>query len=194
MFKHIVLVFAGLVFSTAAHANPIINASFEDDGHLTGASSLTGWDVVSGNVDTRGALHGGSAATDGTFLLDLAGFRGAIIRQTVAGLSVGEHYAFSFDLGANTTNTTLYLALSGAFDFSPSISARRGALVTHTFNFQALTSALTIQFRDRGSDAAGPALDNVVLAQTSGVPEAPSIALIGLGFLSVAVRRRRRVF
>lgn len=190
--QKLAIIVIATLFSQTAHANLIVNGSFEDNGAtLTGTTNIIGWNVTRGNVDTRGGLVGGSRATDGTWLLDLAGFTGGTIRQTVSGLEIGKWYGFSFDLGSNTTNNRLYLALNDAFDLSTNILGRPGPLVTQYFEFRAKTSVFNVQFQDRGIDAGGPALDNIQLDR---VPEAGQITLFLSGLLLLLIARRRQKF
>lgn len=174
-------------FAGSASANLIVNGSFETDGFLVASPTLTGWTVDYGNIDAVPGLVGGSTATDGLYLIDLEGVLAAQITQVVPGLVIGNSYTLSFDLGANTSNTDLGLALSGAASLSEIIPASTGPLVTQVRTFVATSPTLTLSFTDAGGTGgnAGPALDNVSL-----IPAPGAAALLGLGGLLAARGRR----
>jgi hypothetical protein len=153
--------------TASAQVNLMSNGSFEADGELSSSTTLTGWSVTAGNIDTRPMLVGGSVATDGEFLLDLEGTVAATITQSVVGLVVGEPYVFSFDLGANTANTVLGIVLSGATNLDETLPAIAGPLTPVARSFKAGATTLTVTFIDRGGTGgnAGPALDNVRLVR-----------------------------
>lgn len=180
-------IFALAAVASSASANLIVNGSFENDGFLAASTTLMGWTVDYGNIDAVPWLVGGSNPTDGLYLIDLEGVSAAQITQVVPGLVVGNSYSLSFDVGANTTNTVLGLTLSGAASLSEIIPADTGPLVTQVRTFVATSSILTLSFADAGGTGgnAGPALDNVSL-----VPAPGAAALLGLGSLLAARRRR----
>ena len=182
------LVVIGVLASPVAAAT-VVNGSFEADGQVSDSPTLTGWTVETGNVDTRPSLSGGSAATDGTFLLDLAGNTAGKITQTLTNLIVGRAYTFSFDLGANNSSTSVLLELSGATTLSESVSANTGPLVSVSRDFFATDSALTFSFTDEGTGNSGPALDNVAL---SSVPAPLSGLLLGSAVLLATRLKGRR--
>lgn len=174
------------LFAPVASANFVVNGSFEADGEVSNATTITGWTVVAGNVDTRPGLNGGSIATDGRLLLDLEGVAAGTITQTIAGLIVGQAYQFSFDLGANSSNTFLRFTLTGGASIDETIPALAGPLVSVSRNFVATSSSATITFIDAGGSGgnAGPALDNVRLVPGPGAFSMLAATLI--------VSRRRR--
>ena len=102
------------VLATGAWAQIVSNGSFEtstgvflsDGGQelLTSTTTLTGWTIVGGEIAVlRSPNAYNLAASVGNNFLDLAGYTNAGfpkgVSQVLTGLTVGQTYAFSMDLG-----------------------------------------------------------------------------------------------
>ena len=160
-----------------ARGNPvvIVNGSFEAQGSLTGSTNLTGWIVVSGDVDTRGSI-GPISATDGSFLLDLGGFSPAVIEQGFSGLTPGIDYSLEFDYGFHSGTTDFSVLLAGGGSISETLTATT-TLESFQRNWTATGSSATLRFTDLNTDGqgtTGPLLDYV---QIKVIPE-PSTLLL----------------
>lgn len=214
----------GVAFATAlaagaaaplggAQAATLINGSFEegiDPGSFTtiyspDSSSITGWKVVSGNIDYIGSYWN---AADGSRSLDMNGFDPGSISQTITGLTSGQQYKVSFDLAGNpdagpTTKTLDAITASAgtnSFSFSTIGKSKSNmGWVTESFYFTAtgpnelLTFASTVTSGGTPENPAafGPALDNVSVTATP-LPAAFPLFAAGLGAMGLLGWRRKR--
>lgn len=104
----------GVLAPGLAHANLVTNPSFETftgafggDGGAqltTISTTLTGWSVINGAIAVLTTPNSYSlSASEGVNLLDLAGYSNTGlpkgISQDIAGLSVGQQYTLSLDIG-----------------------------------------------------------------------------------------------
>lgn len=175
---------------TSAHANLILNGSFETpvvtpgtfSNFAVGSGSLTDWTVfgpagkhvsiVSGTFSQAGVSF---PAQDGTQWLDLTGFNDNStegVSQAVA-TTAGHQYQVSYYIGNTTgggifgTTSTVNVLLNGAQTFSDTNSATSpGSLdwIQYTHTFVASGASTTIGFAngDPASDNSN-GLDNIVL-------------------------------
>lgn len=112
--KLIGLAIWGVLTSGLAHANLVTNPSFETftgtfggDGGAqltTSSTSLTGWSVANGEIAVLRTPNSYSLiASEGVNFLDLAGYSNTGlpkgISQNIGGLSVGQQYMLSLDIG-----------------------------------------------------------------------------------------------
>ena len=162
--------------------NLIINGSFEDTTGMT--PTVYGFDAPSGNIvgwtdangfsinvhnDNRGGLN----ATDGSNWMDMESASGQhnVISQSVEGISDGQAYLLSFDVGDITTaadgmlgDNQLQLLWNG--ELVGTIDASDGSFTNYTFHLigGAGDGSNTLSFAGFGAnDALGLALDNVQL-------------------------------
>ena len=113
-FSRIALFSVTVVIATSASAQIVQNSSFEsftgafggDNGaQLIGSSTtLTGWTIVGGEIAIlKNSNAYNLTASDGVNFLDLAGYSNAGfpkgVSQVLTGLSAGQTYALSMDLG-----------------------------------------------------------------------------------------------
>ena len=106
------------MLSSPAHANLLLNGSFEDTTYFVdqgqdsmrvglGSTALLGWTVIGqdNSLHWSGPTNPfGITASDGSYWIDLTGFRDnppfAGVAQTIA-TQIGQQYLLSFDLGSS---------------------------------------------------------------------------------------------
>jgi choice-of-anchor C domain-containing protein len=197
-----------------AQAATIVNGSFEDGLADIGAfttvyspdsTSITGWKVLSGNVDYIGTYW---TAADGSRSLDMNGLVPGSIGQTITGLVFGQQYTITFDLAGNPAGgpepkTLQVMASAGSSSYS--FDATNSTLsnmdwVPESFSFTADGTSEMLTFAstttgDSGNGtyptAFGPALDNVSIAATP-LPAALPLFAGGLGMIGLFGARKRR--
>jgi choice-of-anchor C domain-containing protein len=173
---------ASLALTGSAQAfDGLANGSFESGDFNGGGAGyqaldapstlVTGWTVAAGSIDWVGPYW---QAQDGTKSIDLDGNAPGAISQTVA-TTVGNTYFVSFYLAGNPNGApvkTLTVSATGAapatftFDVSNTSNAAMGwRLEGYSFVATSASSTLTFASGDT-SGATGPALDNVVVAET----------------------------
>lgn len=202
-FKHALLAGATLALaasfgSTAAHANLLVNGSFE-----TGDTS--GWVDSNVGLNPYGTY---GAGMDGTYWAWLAGFEKPItLSQAVTGLTVGQTYNLTFIQASEASNADqIRVSVDGGagtvFTSPPDIAGGPGNgfwnnWVSQTYTFTALSSTANVLFDSTGLNTAGfdVGIDKVSLDASGAVPEPASWALmlVGLGGLGASLRARRRV-
>lgn len=183
-----------------------------------GSTDITGWSVVSTNIDW---VNGFWQAADGTHSLDLNGNLGPSgVEQTIATVP-GELYRLSFSFSGNPNLGTergiagdLLASLSVSvgpvsndftFDVLPTHTNSNMDWITESFDFTAVSNATLIQFistttlpffpRTSGDPPTpnccyGPIIDNV---SVTNVPEPPSLAVFCFAFTTLTLVGRRRV-
>ncbi len=186
------------------------SASVDPDGSFVtlpeGSMQITGWTVVSGNIDYIGLLW---VASNGVRSLDLVG------NQNIGGVAQtfdtipGATYQVSFDLAGNPQGppTVKPLTVSAGavvqnytFDTTGKSPSNMG-WVTQQFTFVAEGSATTLSFVSDTTGLGccyGAALDNVVVQLVSAPPAAavplnwaaPLAAVLMLAAASLIYRRR----
>lgn len=179
-----------LAVITDAHANLLINGSFEQGPNSNtnnippGSTAISGWIVTRAPIDGEVSTAGGWQAADGTHSLDLNGSPGVGgIAQTFGTVS-GQQYQVTFSLAGNPTTariTSLGVEAAGqsaAFSFNTTGKTLFNmGWVTKSWTFAATDSVTTLEFfsTDTLDSNIGPALDNVSVAA---VPEPGPITLV----------------
>ncbi|OGT19780.1 MAG: hypothetical protein A2V90_04400 [Gammaproteobacteria bacterium RBG_16_57_12] len=208
-----VFTFAVFLFglAPAAHANLMVNGSFEIDNfgpsHKLGlvGNDVTGWFIPSldgvypwglQNVN----IFGGGPAADGNQWLVLGEVSTGVeytIQQTLNGLVPGSIYNLSFALASESgcCSTAEVSFLSGSSTAPQSfVAPSSGQWWTqwgaYSMNFLADVSSVTLQFKNINL---GPGidlgLDNVIVEGAS-IPEPATLALMGLGLAGIGFRRK----
>lgn len=202
---------AGLPLS----ASPFTNGSFETNtggacspgsGSIllsVGSTCITGWSVVSGNVDYAGGAVW--QAENGNYSIDMDGTADGAIAQTFDTI-VGDAYSVTFYIAGNTyaapTIKTLQVSATSAtsqtYTFNDTGDSNTNMnYAAETYNFTAGSTSTTLTFTslDNPSSNAGAVLDNVSVTNLSaGAPEPGTLALVfvGAGAMIAGYRRKRR--
>ncbi|MBN1256983.1 MAG: choice-of-anchor C family protein [Planctomycetes bacterium] len=200
-----ILILIILCLGDNASASLINNGSFESGLEEIGlwtnldpsSTSIDSWTVINSNIDYNGSYW---EASDGERSLDLNGSNGpGGIEQSFTTV-IGQEYLVSFDIAGNpSTNTSnntaikwLRVAAAGdSADFSFDIAGNTEADMgyeTKDWTFIATATSTNLQFISLDSTMKyGPVLDNVIV---TAIPEPASLALLCLGGVSLALRRK----
>jgi hypothetical protein len=211
------------VLATGASAQIVSNGSFEtftgvfagDGGaQLTNASTtLTGWAIVGGEIavlKTPNIYNLGPSV--GNSFLDLTGYSNAGfpkgVSQVLPGLTVGQTYAFSMDLGIrngacvgggdNCHGPVQASATIGATSqtFTEASAVAGNVWGTFGFNFVATSPSMTLTINGLSLPAGNEfiGLDNVSVAPAvvGAVPEPETYALLLAGLAAVGSFARKR--
>lgn len=188
--------------ASLGHANLLVNGSFElgtDPGTFStvgvGGTDITGWDVVTENVDYIGSYW---QASDGVRSVDLNGSNGSnpkgAIAQTFA-TTAGTLYKLTLDYAGNPDGEPpikgLYASVDGnygtlSFDVTGKSLSNMGWLSAIGY-WVADDSSATLELGSLYDGYFGPAIDNV---SVEAVPEPATMAVLALG-AGIAARKRR---
>ena len=182
--------------SPSAHANLIINGSFEADAQAAGTwnidSNLTGWDGGRYGIELRNNVDG--AAYDGANFIELDTTANSTATQNI-GTALGTVYNLSFAYsprtGVASTSNGIEVFWDGVSQgtFTGFTNANT-AWVLENLNVTG-TGLDTLEFRAVGtSDSYGGSLDAVSL--TAAVPEPSTWAMLLIGFVGIGFMAYRR--
>jgi choice-of-anchor C domain-containing protein len=218
MKRFVLAIVVGILGMGSASAD-VVNGGFEsgtpNDGagtHWTrlspGDTSMTGWTIVSGNVDWFSAQA--ATACAGSRSVDLNGNTNGTISQSFA-TTPGANYRVSFCMAANTNGDPVVKTLDVTATGNPTTGYQfdqTGHTLTDmgwvmkTYSFVAVGASTTLSFASTttvltGLNAFGPVIDNVVVVEDRAIPtltEWGIIALISLvGVASLHALRRRHI-
>ncbi|MBS1707159.1 MAG: DUF642 domain-containing protein [Armatimonadetes bacterium] len=187
----------------SAHANLIVNGSFEDGNFVpngdntmslaAGATDITGWKVVNDPVAWIADPNpfNGWHATDGVKSLDLTGYGGGYggVAQDIATIA-GHQYHLEFDFGVHQAYGDASVSVNvGTGDTGYTLHSENGVLWERIlYDFTAFADTTTLSLIHNFDGGQGTGIDNVVLVET--VPEPATLSLLALAPL--ALRRRRK--
>lgn len=187
---------AVLVLASSAHANLIVNGSFEDNAVNAGtwkafnASQVNGWE--GSRIEIWNGLNG-VKAPDGKNHAELNAdpFNGAIftIYQDIATV-VGKTYDVSFFYRARQNNNEAFAFSAGNLSL---------LLTDHTTNawskfqssFVANSTVSRVNFSTVNNSTYGNFIDNVVVTARASVNEPNALLLLGLGLLGLGAMRKK---
>lgn len=201
VFGLFVSIAVGSTAASVAHANLILNHSFEDDGFNQGnvlICPISGWNATcdgrTGQTQTLSPPlvgHASYLAIGSTGAL-------AFVSQTVATVA-GQIYRFTFDYSSDGGTANRFQALwDGSIimdvtgdSYNPGWATFDGS-ATYSFDVTATSNSTTVAFGGMGDGSSFVGVDDVIV---EAVPEPAILALFGLGLsgLAVAVRKRRKL-
>jgi choice-of-anchor C domain-containing protein len=212
--KTTILAFVAVIFIsglfTKANANLVVNGSFEiGPDPITalslpgGSTDITGWTTTREGLDYKSTWW---KASDGDRSLDLDNSPGFGGIMQVIDTNVGQEYLVTFDMAGNpyedygdpSIKHMRVEAAGDSIDYSFDAAGHdytNMGWVTRSWQFTAISTSTAIEFYTLDaaisgySGYCGPALDNVSVVF---IPEPATIALLGLGALSL-LRRKRSV-
>jgi choice-of-anchor C domain-containing protein len=220
LFLFFLFIFNSLYFSNLAYSQ-IQNGSFESGtnpgSYLTVTSpnntTITGWNVVSADIDYIGSYW---QAANGTRSIDLSGSVGSAgaIQQTFT-TTAGATYYITFSLAGNpdgpqgiktvqvsASPCSGCLPLNYNFDTTGHSTTNMG-WVDQTYIFTATSTSTTITFTSLTNSGYGPAIDNVRESHTLPPPAPVStgantnviilITLIAMSVGSFLIRKTRLI-
>jgi choice-of-anchor C domain-containing protein len=209
------------VLSTASYAqvNLLTNGSFESGPSVppiasftAGSAAITGWAVLSGNIDYSSNTFGFWVASNGTRSIDLNGNAAGTIAQTFSTV-VGQPYLVQFDLAGNFYGgfavKPVRVSVAGQtqdffFDSTGRTATDMGwrtdslvftaasgisMLTFASLNLQEAAASCPNVNLGPGPACFGAALDNV---RVTAIPEPSQLALLLLGIASICSGTRRR--
>lgn len=197
---------AALAAAPAAQAGVIFSDNFDTQGSANALNfnGFTNWTVTDGSVDyiRSGVQYGIGCVGGAGGCVDLDGSTnnaGVMSSKLVYNLLAGTTYLFSLDLSGaqvrderNTVNFGFATASNlGSFLAAEMVTlARTNPFGTYTVVYTPGNNvSARLVIGNTGGDNVGLILDNVLVS--SKVPEPGTLALLGLGLVAVALRRRR---
>ena len=212
--KACLLATCALALCSSAHANLILNGSFESPvltpgtlGIYAAGTTFTGWTITNSEVIIipSSYVDGGQyPAAQGIQSLDLTGYgnRGpGGVKQSAATTPFQTYrLAFSvgdFNYGGNVASVGLYVdnALVGTYVNADGTATNSEVWKRFNYDFQAAGPSTSVEFRNANTSPSYylAGLDDVVLDRVgpSAVPEPGSIALCLTGGIALAIFRKR---
>lgn len=203
---------AALAAAGAAHANLLVNGSFENGAFVNqgndtmslnpGATAITAWSVVTDTTAWIGPTNPfGLTASDGGFFLDLTNYQAgapfAGVTQTFATIP-GALYSVTFDLGSSTfwgrPDSLTASAGNASTTFTAPGTGTNNDWQHESMEFSAVSTTTTLRLQGAsGINYIG--LDNVSVDLISAPvpePETWTLMLAGLAALGTIARRRRK--
>lgn len=181
--------------ATSANANLLTNGGFEDTPQAAGTwsiyTSIPGWTPTL-DVEIRNNVAG--TAHTGNNYVELDTTRNSSIYQDLATF-IGQTYEISFayspriNVGSSSNNIRALIDTTEIANLTGTGAAAHQWQV-YTYQFTATAATTRIGFEAAGtSDRLGGSLDSVTV---NAVPLPGSVALMGLGLVGLALRRRSK--
>lgn len=184
--------------ATSANANLLTNGGFEDTPQAAGTwniyNSILGWTPMdsAAGVEVRNNVAG--TAHIGNNYVELDTTRNSSIYQDLATF-IGQTYEISFayspriNVGSSSNNIRALIDTTEIANLTGTGAAAHQWQV-YTYQFTATAATTRIGFEAAGtSDRLGGSLDSVTV---NAVPLPGSVALMGLGLVGLALRRRSK--
>ena len=164
---------ANLLFQwSVSHVSKVLNGNFETDGALPPTASITGWTVLTGDVEVIASGYNGGYA------LDLNGTTPGSITQTLSDLTPGVEYMLDIvwadQLERDQSLQTLATAdifIDGQYIASMRTTSDAFYIDCNAFPFIPTASSADLEIRSTTPSNVGLRIDNVDIRQ--GVPVAP---------------------
>lgn len=186
---------AGLLLAGSAHANLIVNGSFEDNQVAPGgwswfsSTNVNGWE--GSNIEIWNNLFG-IPAVEGSQIAELnadGGNSGAWSIFQSFSTVVGQTYDVAFSYRARETSDLFQFTLASINNTFINNDTSQWKLFTNSFVATSTLSTLTFTSLNLGT--MGNLLDDVKVTTRASVPEPTTIALFAIGLLSLGLMRRR---
>jgi hypothetical protein len=171
----------GLAWAVGAHANLIVNGSFENGNFIpngdntmslaVGATSMTGWTVYNDTLAWIGDPNPffGLHASNGVKSLDLADYAtggpyGGVVQNFPT--TPGARYRVTFDLGTHnhyTASASIMVSAAGSSQTFSSVSSAGQRWDTYTWLFTATSTSTALSFLGTFNTFTYIGLDNIIV-------------------------------
>lgn len=186
---------AGFLLAGSAHANLIVNGSFEDNNVAKGswnwfpASNVNGWE--GSNVEIWNNLFG-VPAVDGLQIAELNAHGGNVgpwsIFQKFSTV-IGQSYDVAFSYRARESSDLFKFTVASINQTFTNNNTSAWKLFSGSF--VANSALTTLTFTSLNSGTYGNLIDDVKVNARASVPESNTIALFAIGLIGLVLVRRK---
>ncbi len=175
--------------------NLVTNGDFSDTSGMTSNGTYftgvpNGWTSNNGNVEVITPAYGSNSAGFTSNYIDVVGPEAITISQQVNGFTAGQQYTLSYDWG-NRNHAPYDMTISMGDGSASHIGSGIATSSNNSFTFtaSAATETLSVAYNyTNGNSVTGFNSTNFTV---TAVPEPSSAALLGLGGLTLILRRRK---